>query len=120
MKDFSEQLSDTLTDFSKNLYTKLDEISESTANTLKKDISQNSPIGSREKLRKSWKIAKGSFAGLTHRFTIHSSEYRILHLVENGHVMRNGKRLEGSHFMKKAADKIIPEYEKAVEKAVQE
>ena len=45
-------------------------------------------------------------------------DYRLSHLLENGHALRNGGRVEGTHFIQKAADPIIEAYIKAVEEVI--
>lgn len=120
MKDFDKQLEEILADeYGDNLTSKLNALTEKTANELKKEFSATAPEGKRRKLKKSFLITKEKLAGLSIKATVHSSEYRLLHLVENGHVTRNGStRSRASHFMQKATDKILPQYESAIERTV--
>lgn len=118
-KEFDEQLLDILGDFSTNLTAKLNTLTEKTAGELKKELGDTAPQGQRKKLCKSFVITKERLAGLSVKATVHSTEYRLLHLVENGHLTMDGKsRTRASHFIQKATDKIIPQYENAVERAV--
>lgn len=100
----------------------IDAVNEATiaaAEELKIEVENTAPVGKRKKLRKSWRLKSEKVGGLDERQTLHSTEYRLVHLVENGHVIRGGtSRSRAYHFIQKATDKIIPEYEKAVEEAI--
>lgn len=118
-KDFDEQLNDILEEYSTSLTSKLNSLTEKTAKELKDEFGRTAPKGKRKKLYKSFVITKEKLAGMSIKATVHSTEYRLLHLVENGHLTRNGKdKTKAYHFMQKATDKIIPQYETAVERAV--
>lgn len=53
--------------------------------------------------------------GVTYQWYVKGSDYRLSHLLENGHANRDGGRTEGTHFIKKASDPILEEYEHAIE-----
>lgn len=116
-KDFDAQLSEILGDYKKNLAEKLHALTTTTADELKRKLGQTAPVGYRKKLKKSFRISKSKI-GLSAKEVVHSTEYRLLHLVENGHVKRNGGRTRASHFVAKAVDEVTPKYQKAVEEVV--
>lgn len=114
------QLTRLLDDYTQTVTDKVNNVTDKTAKALKKEIADTSPVGYRKKLKKSWRIKKEKVGGVDLRATVHSTQYRIVHLVEKGHVTRNGtSRTRAYHFMAKAVDKIIPDYEKAVEEAIE-
>lgn len=122
-RDFDEQLSDILEDYTSNLTQKLNSLTATTAKELKAELSRTAPVGKRKKnkLKNSFLVTTEKLAGMNIKATVHSSEYRLLHLVENGHLKRNGQgKTRASHFIAKATDKIIPEYETNVERAVRD
>ena len=55
---------------------------------------------------------------VTYTWYVKGSDYRLSHLLEDGHAKRNGGRVEGTHFIRKASISIIEDYEKAVEEVV--
>lgn len=68
---------------------------QKTANTVKKEISSNAPKRT-GKYAKSWKLKQDSnIAHYTH-VTVYASgqEYRLTHLLENGHAKRGEGRVE--------------------------
>lgn len=117
--EISKSLQTIFKSYSISIVDKVNTLTDETAKDLKKELAQTSPVGYRGKLKKSWRLKKEMIGGIDEKVTVHSTEYQIVHLVENGHVTRDGKsRSRAYHFVKKAVDKIIPEYEKAVEEAV--
>lgn len=47
-------------------------------------------------------------------------DYRLTHLLEHGHQLRNGGRVEGTHFVQKSLDEITDDYLKDLEEAVKD
>ena len=46
------------------------------------------------------------------------SNYRLSHLLNDGHQSRNGGRVQGTGFITKASEEILEEYEKEVEEVI--
>lgn len=85
---------------------------------LVKDTKATAPVGRRKKhyrdsitSRKEWE----SDLGIQYTWYVKGSEYRLSHLLENGHATRNGGRTKATHFIKNASDPILESYVKAVE-----
>lgn len=117
--EFGSALDDILSEYMESTTDALNALTDTTAETLRKRLSDTSPVGARKKMRRSFRKDVKIVGGISKICTVHSSEYRLLHLVENGHLTRDGiTRTKAAGFIKKAVDEIIPEYEKAVEKAV--
>lgn len=49
---------------------------------------------------------------------VDGSDYRLSHLLEKGHALRNGGRTSGTHFIQNASDPILESYIKAVEEVI--
>lgn len=85
---------------------------------LVKDTKATAPVGKRQKHYrdsiKSKKTAENDRA-VEYTWYVDGSDYRLSHLLENGHALRNGGRVEGTHFIKNASDPILLQYIQAVE-----
>ena len=66
-----------------------------TATAVKNEISANAPKKS-GRYKKSWTARKTKENSHTLEMTVHSKDrYQIAHLLEHGHALRNGGRVEG-------------------------
>lgn len=71
------------------------------------------------------KSISGDFKGLARGLRsikgvwyVKAPHYRLTHLLVHGHATRNGGRTGSDPFLKKACDKVLPEYAKKVEEAI--
>ena len=88
---------------------------------LVKDTKATAPVGKRDKhYRDSIKSRKTRENDRTVEYTwyVEGPDYRLSHLLENGHALRNGGRVEGTHFIKNASDPILLQYIQAVEEVI--
>lgn len=88
---------------------------------LVKDTKATAPVGTRKKhYRDSIKGKKTdeNDRSVTYTWYVDGPDYRLSHLLENGHALRNGGRVEGTHFIKNASDPILEQYIKAVEEVI--
>lgn len=73
-----------------------------TANTVKREISENAPKDT-GKYAKSWAIKKTEEVNHRLVITVYSKKhYRLTHLLENGHALRNGGRTRAYPHIKPA------------------
>ena len=85
---------------------------------LVKDTKATAPVGKRQKhYRDSIKSrkTKEDYKAVEYTWYVDGADYRLSHLLENGHALRNGGRVEGTHFIKNASDPILLQYIQAVE-----
>lgn len=105
-----------------------DAIIEGVKKQAKKSIKQlvdrtkaTAPVGKRQKHYKdsikSKKLSENDRA-VTYLWYVAGSDYRLSHLLENGHATRNGGRTRGTHFIKNASDPIIEDYLKSIEEVI--
>ncbi len=114
-----DAIKEILEDYSTDIIDAVNRVTDETAEELKSEVEETAPTGKRKKLRKSWRLEKEKLGGIDERVTLHSTEYRIVHLVENGHVTKHGtSRARAYHFIQKATDKIMPVYEEAIKEAI--
>ncbi|MEY8366089.1 HK97 gp10 family phage protein [Anaerovoracaceae bacterium 41-7] len=121
VEDLSDIIARELTQYSKEI---TDDIKDQAKKSMRKLVNETkltAPVGKRKhhykSSIKSRKLSE-SVRSVTYVWYVDGSDYRLSHLLEDGHVSRNGGRVSGTHFISKAADKITKEFEKAVEEVI--
>ena len=80
---------------------------EKAANELKKAIAADAPVKS-GKQKRSWRVTKNKVAGIDLVAIVHSTDYRKVHLLENGHLSRDGiTRSRAFRYVSKNEDELI-------------
>lgn len=102
----------------------IDGIKKETRKSMKQlvaDTKATAPVGNRKKHYRdsitSKKLSENE-RSITMLWYVKGSDYRLSHLLENGHALRNGGRTNGTHFISKANDAIIKKYIEAVEEVI--
>ena len=112
--DFDEALESVLDNYATDLRAAINADTEAAAQKLKKAISAEAPVKT-GKQKKSWRITKEYLGGVDLKTVVHSTDYRKVHLLENGHVNRNGlTRTKPTYYVSRNAERIIQEYEQTV------
>ncbi len=107
-----------LTSYSNDVIASVKQEAKSSMKRLVKDTKATAPVGRRKKhYRDSITSSKTEETARSVSYVWHvkGPDYRLSHLLENGHQLRTGGRVEGSHFIQKASEPILADYEKAVE-----
>lgn len=118
MSELDEALSDVLTNYATDLREAINADTEAAAQKLRKAIQSEAPVKT-GKQKKSWRIAKEYLGGVDLKTVVHSTDYRKVHLLENGHVTRNGvTRTRATYYVSSNADRIIKEYEEQVAETI--
>ena len=116
--DFDEALESVLDNYATDLRTAINADTEAAAQRLKKAISAEAPVKT-GKQKKSWRITKEYLGGVDLKTVVHSTDYRKVHLLENGHVTRNGlTRTKPTYYVSRNAERIIQEYEQTVAETI--
>lgn len=92
-------------------------------NQLVKDTKSTAPVGKRKKHYRDSISSKKIFENdrsIAYLWYVKGSDYRLSHLLENGHALRNGGRTAGTHFIRNASDPILEQYIKAVEEVIKD
>lgn len=117
----SETINRELTLYGENIINGVKNEAKKSMTQLVKDTKATAPVGKRKKhYRDSIKSKKTSEDknSVSYTWYVDGPDYRLSHLLEDGHAKRNGGRVEGTHFIQKATDPIVEAYIKAVEEVI--
>lgn len=119
MPDIAKELEDILKDYIDEVGEKSDKVLKTAASDTAKDLRSTSPKRT-GRYASSWTVKTENGVGGTKTYIVHNKKYyRLTHLLENGHVIRNKKGQYGrapAHPHIKAAEdraasKIVAEME---------
>lgn len=124
----SDAVREILEEASSELKEKLDEIGKEAAESGVKELKKTSPKYTGDKKReykpgayaRSWRF-KRNYNAITGNssYTIHNRDhYRLTHLLEFGHVNRDGSRARAFPHIAAVNEKVCREFEKKVEEAI--
>lgn len=97
---------------------RLDKLSDKAAKSLVRKTKASAPIGKRAgKYRDhiASKVKDKTPNGNIYAWYVKAPEYRLTHLLTNGHEKRNGGRTRGNPFLANALNEVLPDYESKVE-----
>lgn len=125
----SEQMEQVLTVYAEDINEKLREITRESMAQLVKETKATAPRGRRNGqfrkniaadysgLRKSPNGLKGQDVRAT--WYVKAPDYRLTHLIVHGHATKDGGRTRANPFLENACDKVLPEYERKVQEAIE-
>lgn len=89
---------------------------------LVRETKATAPVGRRKRHYKDSirsRKEKESDRSVSYLWYVDGSDYRLSHLLEHGHALRNGGRVSGTHFIQNALDPIMEEYVSKIEEVIQ-
>ncbi len=116
-----DEIARELTLYGENVIEGIKKEAKSSMSRLVKETKATAPVGHRQKhYRDSIKSKKTSESdrSVSYLWYVAGSDYRLSHLLEDGHALRNGGRVEGTHFIQNASEPILEAYLKAVEEVI--
>jgi hypothetical protein len=118
--DLGDAIADALTLYSQEVTEEINRASEEAVKTLAKKTKATAPVASGSyKKNISSKLLKKGERGDTYVWYVKAPDHRLTHLLVHGHATRNGGRTKKNPFLQNALDEVLPDYEKAIEEAVQ-
>ena len=121
IESLSDAINRELTIYSQEVTDKIKKEAKSSMKELVKKTKETAPVGKRNKHYRdsirSRKVREND-RGAEYQWYVDGPDYRLSHLLENGHALRDGGRFEGTHFIADASDPILAEFERKVEEAV--
>ena len=119
--EVSEAIERELTIYSSTVTAIIKKETQTIIKKLVKETKETAPVGKRNRhYRDSISSRKldEKDRSVTYQWYVEGSNYRLSHLLENGHALRNGERYEGTGFIKKAYTPLIKEYAEKIEEAI--
>ena len=90
------------------------------ANTVKKQIGENAPVGKTGRYAKSWRVKTTEENSQKLVQTVHSPKrYMLAHLLEKGHAKRNGGRTRAIPHIAPAEQAGVEQLESLIRRALQ-
>lgn len=112
-----EMIGSVLESYADEVVKAIDQTTDKAAKELRSAIAKDAPVET-GKQRRSWKITKER-KGLENMAIVHSTDYRKVHLLENGHLTRDGvTRTKPLNYVGKNADKVLSEFPDRIAEAV--
>lgn len=90
-----------------------------TAKECRENLEADSPVGVTGKYKKGWQVSVIENTALSKHTVIHNKEYRLTHLLEDGHAKRGGGRTRAFPHIKKNEEIANEAFEKRVQEVLE-
>ncbi len=108
--------------YSKDVTEKINKSAYETTKILVNTTKTTAPVGNRKKHYRDSitmkKLATTSSGSVSYLWYVKGSDYRLSHLLNNGHALHYGGRVAGTHFITKAEETAVKEFEESVKNIV--
>lgn len=120
ISSFSQAVANVLEDYNKDVIENTKNIIHDVSKEFKANTKKDAPRGQRNKYNKyiDVKTTYESMSGVTDTWFVNDPEYRLTHLIKNGHQTRNGGRTKGNDFIDKNYSKAEKEIEERINKEI--
>jgi hypothetical protein len=119
--ELNDAINGVLVEYNKTVVEGLKKTTKQAMNDLVKNTRETAPVGKRSKHYRdsiSSKTIHEDNQGIKKLWFVKGSDYRLTHLLNNGHALKNGGRYPGTNFLGKAVDTIVAWYSKKIEEVL--
>lgn len=120
--DLPDAISRELTIYGLEVTERVDKIGDAAIKELAQITKETAPVGARGSYRNniaSKRLAKKR-TGSTYVWYVKAPDHRLTHLLVKGHATKDGGRTRADPFLKNAVNKVLPEYEAAIERTLKD
>ena len=106
---------------SKEVNAKIRTLTETNIKALVEKTKATAPVGKRKKHYKSniaSKVITENSRKTIGQWYVKGNDYRLSHLLEHGHALKDGGRVEGTGFISKESEEIIDNYVREIEEVL--
>ena len=120
INELNEAIANVLDEYNADLIKDVKKTTNRAMKDLVKRTKETAPVGNRSKHYRdsiSSKTLEETRYGIKKVWYVRGSDYRLSHLLNNGHALRDGGRYQGTNFIGNAVDDILPWYLSEIEEA---
>lgn len=119
--DLNQAIKGVLEDYNEGVVAGLKKEIKRSTNELVQKTKETAPVGNRSKHYRdniTSKTINETRSSLTKAWYVRGSDYRLTHLLNDGHALRDGGRYPGTKFLEKAVNLIVTRYISRVEEVL--
>lgn len=119
-KDLGAAIEHELTIYGQNMAKAVNEEGRKAMKKLVQFTTDMAPIGNRASFRRNiaMKETQGPHGMKVYTWYVKPPDHRLTHLLVHGHATKDGGRTKADPFLRLALDRVLPEYEAAIEEAI--